>query len=447
MEQNYRTFYAAHVAEVQTRWEMALEAEDFMAVLVHSGTPMHSFLDDYEYAFRPNPQFLAWLPLTRHANSALLIVPGKRPTLFFYQPEDYWHVQPSDPESYWADHFDIEVVRDTGSWRQGLESHLPDASLRLGDVAAIGDSPMLSEAFASEWINPKGLVDRLHIARTRKTPYEVACTEESARLAARAHLEAERSFRAGESEFAIHMRYLAACGHTDAQLPYGNIVALNSHGSVLHYQVHEHTTPDPVRSFLIDAGCTCNAYASDITRTYAKEPCEFAELVTAMDTMQQGLAGQVRAGLDYKDLHLSAHREIAALLESFRIINVSADEAVETGLSSVFYPHGLGHFLGIQTHDVAGLIDNRGHDIPTPQGHPFLRLTRILEVGNLLTIEPGLYFIEPLLRGWRENNDRSAINWDKVDELAPYGGIRIEDNVLVLEGGCDNLTRRAFAEL
>ena len=68
---------------------MALEAEDFMAVLVHSGTPMHSFLDDYEYAFRPNPHFLAWLPLTRHPNSALLIVPGRRPTLFFYQPEDY----------------------------------------------------------------------------------------------------------------------------------------------------------------------------------------------------------------------------------------------------------------------------------------------------------------------------------------------------------------------
>jgi Xaa-Pro dipeptidase len=301
--------------------------------------------------------------------------------------------------------------------------------------------------FAADWINPEGLVERLHIARTRKTAYEVACIEHSARLAARAHLEAERAFREGESEYGIHMRYLASCEHTDTQLPYGNIVALNSHGSVLHYQARERTAPGRVRSFLIDGGCTVNAYASDITRTYAKEPGEFADLVSAMDTMQQELTGQVRAGLDYRDLHLAAHSEIARLLEAFGIINIPADEAVETGLSSVFYPHGLGHFLGLQTHDVAGLIDNGGKEIPRPEGHPFLRLTRVLEAGNVLTIEPGLYFIEPLLRGWRENNDPAAINWGKVDQLAPFGGIRIEDNVVVLEGGCDNLTRRAFAEL
>ena len=80
MERNYLTHYAAHVKEVQKRWEAALEAEGFSAALVHSGTPMYSFLDDYEYAFRPNPHFLSWLPLTHHADSVLLIVPGARPT-------------------------------------------------------------------------------------------------------------------------------------------------------------------------------------------------------------------------------------------------------------------------------------------------------------------------------------------------------------------------------
>jgi len=447
MEANYRSYYAGHVAEMQTRWERALEAESFMAVLVHSGTPMYSFLDDYEYPFRPNPHFLAWLPLTHHADCALLIVPGKRPTLFYFQPDDYWYLPPSDPEAYWADHFDIEIVRDADAWRQGLENHLPDAALELGDVAAIGDSPALAEVFTDKWINPTGLVHRLHIARTRKTTYEVACIEESARLAARAHAEAERAFHEGESEYGIHMRYLVACGHTDTQLPYNNIVALNTHGSVLHYQAREQIAPRHAGSFLIDGGCAVNAYASDITRTYAREPGEFADLVAAMDTLQQGLTAQVRSGLDYKDLHLVAYREIAGLLESFGIINVSAQEAVETGLCSVFYPHGLGHFLGLQVHDVAGLVDNEGNEIPRPEGHPFLRLTRVLEAGNVLTIEPGLYFIEPLLRGWRENNDASVINWDKVEELAPYGGVRIEDNVVVTEEGCDNLTRRAFAEL
>ena len=447
MEQNYRSYYAAHVTEVQKRWNEALEAENFSAALVHSGSPMHSFLDDYEYSFRPNPHFLAWLPLTRHPDSVLLIIPGKRPALFYYQPVDYWYLPPSDPEAYWAEQFDIEVVHDAGTWKKVLESRLREAGLERSDMAAIGDSPSLLEVFEAGQVNPKGLVERFHVSRTRKTPYEVACIGTSAQLAAHAHVEAERAFRDGQSEFTIHMRYLEACGHSDAQLPYGNIVALNSHGSVLHYQGREQQAPHKSRSFLIDGGCTVNAYASDITRTYATEPGLFADLVSEMDNLQQGLTARVRAWLDYKELHLLAHRQIAGLLESFGIINVSAESAVETGLSSVFYPHGLGHFLGLQTHDVAGLVDNESKPIPRPDGHPFLRLTRVLEVGNVLTIEPGLYFIEPLLRAWREDKDPAVINWDKIDELLPYGGIRIEDNVHVTEEGCDNLTRRAFAEL
>ena len=140
--------------------------------------------------------------------------------------------------------------------------------------------------------------------------------------------------------------------------------------------------------------------------------------------------------------------DIAGILKDFDIINTSAEDAVASGLSSVFYPHGLGHYLGLQTHDVAGLIaDVEGTPIPRPDGHPFLRLTRTLEAGNVLTIEPGLYFIEPLLRQWRETGDISAINWGKVEALAPYGGIRIEDNIVVTDGAPLNLTRDAFAAL
>jgi Xaa-Pro dipeptidase len=286
----------------------------------------------------------------------------------------------------------------------------------------------------------------MHVARTRKTPYEVACIDRAARLAAKAHVAAEQAFRAGESEFGIHLAYLAACEHTDSQLPYNNIVALNSHAAVLHYQARERAVPAETHSFLLDAGCTVHGYASDITRTYAHRNGEFAELVAAMDELQQGLTARVCAGVDYKQLHLEAHRAIAGVLEAAGIIRVSADAAVESGLSAVFYPHGLGHFLGLQTHDVAGLIDNSGEPIPRPEGHPALRLTRVLETGNVLTIEPGLYFIDSLLARWREQEDASVIDWGRVAALSPFGGIRIEDNVVVTDDGCDNLTRRAFAE-
>ena len=452
MSKEFKEYYAAHVAEMQNRWTAALDAENLQAILVHSGTPLISFQDDYEYAFRPNPHFLAWVPLTRHHDSALLVRPGKKPCIFYYQPEDFWYLAPADPESWWADHFDIQLVNQADGWCTGLFSKINGGSFGIQDVAAIGDAPSLAGTFEDDRINPPGLVNHLQVERTRKTPYEIACMREASQLSARAHVEAESAFREGESEFRIHQRYLGACEHADAQLPYNNIVALNAHGSVLHYQGRDAAVPDPVWSFLIDAGCTVNAYASDITRTYAardgaRAEDGFAPLVVAMDTMQQGLIAAVKAGLDYRELHLQAHRKIAGILESFDLIKVPADEAVATGLSSVFYPHGLGHFIGLQTHDVSGLTDNEGRAIPRPEGHPFLRLTRVLEAGNVLTIEPGLYFIETLLQQWQENGAAAAVNWDRVEALKPYGGIRIEDNVVVTETGSRNLTREAFAAL
>lgn len=431
--------YKAHVAELQKRWENALEKEGYEAVLIHAGSKLVSFLDDYEYPFRCNPHLLWWLPLTSQHDSALLVRQGRRPKLYYYQPDDYWYLPPADPESWWADEFEVIPVRNADAWKQaGINAQ----------TAYIGDADDLADSVSPAQLNPQRLLNRIHLERTRKTPYEIACMSEAARLGAIGHRAAETAFREGLSEYDIHQRYCMSIQLVDAELPYGNIVALNEHSAVLHYQAHEQERPADVRSFLIDAGATVHGYASDITRTYAASEGEFAAIIAAMDEMQQKLCLSVRAGLDYRDLHLRAHLDIAAILKEFEIIRTSPEEAVSTGLSSVFYPHGLGHFLGLQTHDVAGLIaDVDGTPIPRPEGHPFLRLTRTLEPGNVLTIEPGLYFIEPLLRKWRENGDVEAINWEKVEALAPCGGIRIEDNMLVTESTPRNLTREAFAGL
>jgi len=430
--------YTSHVMEVTRHWESALAAENYDAVLIHAGSKLVSFLDDYEYPFRCNPQLLWWAPLTRHHDSALLLRAGSKPKLFYYQPDDYWHLPPADPASWWADAFEIQMVRHADEWKQAIKAN----------TAYIGDAPSLLEAVDASDLNPRRLVNRIHIARTRKTPYEIACMAEAARLGAIAHVAAENAFREGLSEYEIHQRYCMAIQLIDAELPYGNIVALNDHGAVLHYQDPQQDAPDEIRSFLLDAGATVHAYASDITRTYAAHGGEFAELIRAMDSMQQQLCEAVLAGLDYRQLHIHTHLKIAEILRDFDLIKVSAETAVESGLSTVFYPHGLGHYLGLQTHDVAGLIaDAEGTPIPRPEGHPFLRLTRTLEAGNVLTIEPGLYFIQPLLRQWRENGDVAAINWEKIESLAPYGGIRIEDNIVVTGGQPRNLTREAFAGL
>ena len=264
MSVNDKNLYAAHVAEMQSRWASALAAENLDRVIVHSGTPMYSFQDDYEYSFRPNPNFLAWLPLPHHHDSVLLVEPGQRPKLFYFQPDDYWYLPPADPASWWADQFDIHVVTDADNWQQAIDAE-------ASGFAALGDSPALAGVFDSGQLNPASLTHRLHVERTRKTDYEIACMAEANRLAARAHRAAEEAFRQGLSEYQIHQRYLSACEHSDSELPYNNIVALNEHGAVLHYQSRERSVPTNARSFLIDAGCTCNGYASDITRTYAAE--------------------------------------------------------------------------------------------------------------------------------------------------------------------------------
>ena len=167
-----------------------------------------------------------------------------------------------------------------------------------------------------------------------------------------------------------------------------------------------------------------------------------------MEALQQELVGRIRAGVDYRELHLDTHRLIAGVLAESGLASGDADTLLQQGVTSAFMPHGIGHLLGIQVHDVAGFMENEsGATIDPPSGHPFLRLTRVLEEDMVLTIEPGLYIIDMLLEELRGTPGQGFVNWDVVDELRPYGGIRIEDNVRVLADGCENLTRDAFATL
>ncbi len=113
----------------------------------------------------------------------------------------------------------------------------------------------------------------------------------------------------------------------------------------------------------------------------------------------------------------------------------------------MFLPHGIGHLLGLQVHDVGGLQrTGDGGEIARPEGHPYLRLTRPLQPGFVVTMEPGLYFIDQLLEQARADGRGRHINWRRLEPLRAYGGIRIEDDLAVTASGCENLTRDAFAD-
>lgn len=433
----FNSLYAEHVRTLHTRTDTALAASGFDSLAIYAGRAPLLFLDDQPYPFKVNPHFKAWTPLRDAAESWLVYRPGEPLRLIFLQPVDYWHKPPALPVDYWTQHFNIEVIREAAQARAPLQ--------KLQRCAFIGEwrEEFADWGFAAH--NPERLLGLLHYPRAIKTTYEIACMRLASLRGAAGHRAAEVAFRAGASEFEIHMAFLRATQHTENELPYSSIVALDANAAVLHYQHQERQRPRERRSFLIDAGAEVAGYASDITRTYSAVADDFQALIDGMHELQQKLCAQVRSDVDYADIHLSAHRHIAALLRASGIISMEADDAVASGLSGVFFPHGVGHLLGLQVHDVSGFtVSPDGAEKARPEGHPYLRLTRTLQPGFVVTIEPGLYFIETLLNEARTSAHSQYIDWKEVERFRPYGGIRIEDNVACTNAAPENLTRQAF---
>lgn len=411
-------------------------------VVVFSGALRYHFLDDSSYPFRANPHFVYSVPLTDLPNSYVVFRRNEQPVLLYCQPDDYWHSVPGTPDPYWADFFDVRPISDISKAKAALPEGYR-APIFIGDV----QDP--SEALGIERINPNAAIHVLDIARTAKTQYELARMREASRFGAIAHTAAARAFHEGKaSEYAIHQAYLASIRAVDSELPYHSIIGLNEHAAVLHYQHRDRQAPTETRSFLIDAGANSAGYASDITRTYAADAGEFAALIDAMDALQQRLCAGVLEGIYYPDLHNTMHAELAQVIVEAGISKASTEALVERGVTRVLLPHGLGHYLGLQVHDVAGhQEDSKGTPTKRPERDPNLRLTRTLSNNEVLTIEPGIYFIEMLLSPLRQSDDKDLLDWTVIDRLMPYGGIRIEDNVRVNGQTPENLTRDAFSWL
>jgi Xaa-Pro dipeptidase len=427
--------YSAHIDELQKRTLNVLERENLQGLVIHSGKDLRIFLDDMNYPFKVNAHFKAWLPILDTPNCWLLVNGKDKPVLVYYQPVDFWHKVTPLPQTYWNDFFEIRILTNPAE----IDKLLP---YDKQDYAYLGAHIEVAQALGFEQINPVGVLNYLHYHRAYKTAYELDCLRQANQLAVVAHTAAKEAFFAGGSEFEIQQAYLNAIGHGENQVPYGNIIALNENAAILHYTVLEREKPQQHHSFLIDAGASFNGYAADITRTYAFEENEFAELIKAMNELELALVDGLKPGISYVDLHLECHLKTAQLLAQFGFVNMTAEAMVESGVVSTFFPHGLGHHLGLQVHDMGGFMaDERGTHIEPPEAHAFLRTTRKVEANQVFTIEPGLYFIDSLLANLASSEHAKAVNWQKVDDFRKFGGIRIEDNIIVHTGHNENMTR------
>ena len=431
---SWASLYSAHFDVWEQRFADACAACGVDGAVIFSGAVKFRRRDDIAYPFHAEPCFKAWLPYA-FPHAALRIVPGETPLLVYLRDENFWHMPAPEPRGFWSGRFEIRSVAKPEALARELGA--------VSRLAAIGDEAREAMGFSS--VDDPLLLSYLDFFRAFKTPYEVACIEEANRMGALGHAATQRALSGETSEFELNEIFCRESGQRESSLPYQNIVALNDHAAVLHYQHLDRQAPAQFRTFLLDAGADYNGYASDITRTCSPPDDPFGDLIESLDAMQRQLCAEARPGLSYISLNDRAHQLLAEVLAEHGIARCPADEVYERGITRTFLPHGLGHLLGLQVHDAGGRLEAPGEaERAPPAGHPFLRLTRTLETGFVVTIEPGLYFIPALLEDLRQDSAGKAVDWECVNRWLPYGGIRVEDDVLVTGNGSRNLTRPAL---
>jgi Xaa-Pro dipeptidase len=453
---NTSLLFTDHCTTVNTQLADAIRdsGTECDGVLIHSGSSHMHYADDHACAFRAWGHFLRYVPVDR-PDQFVLLIPGNKPCFFPLIPTDFWHDQHLDMPSWWADCFEICPLSDL--------SELPALISNRGRLAFLGEGVELATSLgiSQSLVNPAALLNWLDFERAYKTPYEVHRLADANVHALAGHQAAQDAFLDGGSEFDIHMAYLIACQVLDQELPYSSIVALNAHAATLHYQHKQrgqHKQRDSVTAanstrrqsnqvLLIDAGCRAYGYCSDITRTWVAPGVHpvFLKLLAGMEALQSRIINEISPGNSYLSLHQATHQLLAELLIDSGLCRGTPDQLVDKGVTYAFFPHGLGHLLGLQVHDVGGRqTDRHGTLTPPPAAHPALRTTRVIETGMVFTIEPGLYFIPALLDPLQASAHSRLVNWAVVDDLLPLGGIRIEDNIWVGPKGTHNLTRQGF---
>lgn len=432
---NVKLSYEKHIQRNQSLVKEILQRVKADYLVIHSGIAKYTFMDDRTYPFEVNPHFKAWLPVIDNPNCFVITDGVSKPELIFYQPEDFWHVVPEDPTDFWVDSFKLTKLQDKDKLK---------FDINLKNTIFLGEDIEYAKELGFIRTNDQELVNFLHYHRMYKTEYEQYCLKEASKIGVRAHKAAFSAFKAGGSEFQIQLAYLEAAAQSENQMPYGNIIALNKNAAILHYTDLQHKRFDPkdIHSFLIDAGGNFNGYASDITRTYSYRDDEFSELISAMEKAELELVQEVKIGQSYGEAHLKSHLKIAQILSDFKFIDLNAEDIVAKELVYPFFPHGLGHSLGLQVHDVgAKFKDDKGQLAEAPKEHPNLRSNRLIEANMVFTVEPGLYFIDLLLKKVKASENSKYLNWSKLESFSKYGGIRIEDDIIIHDDRNENMTR------
>lgn len=315
-----------------------------------------------------------------------------------------------------------------------LPPYRPETVIKIGQLM---DRPDVVKDHSSE-----DLIKAVVEQRSVKIKEEVEEMEKALSVTHETYSVAMRMTKPGiyEREIAGKMEGIVLShGYTIA---FPTILTIN--GQILHNHYHGNILKEG-QLLVIDSGAESSLhYASDITRTiptggkFSPKQKEIYEIVL---NAQGSSIDAIKPGTKFRDIHLQVARIIADGMKELGLMKGDMDEALEAGAHALFFPHGLGHQIGLDVHDMENLGENYvGYDDKTKRsekfGFAYLRFARELQPGFVMTVEPGIYFIPALIDKWKgENKFTQFINYEKIEEYRDFGGIRIEDDVLVTESG------------
>ncbi|MSU69137.1 MAG: M24 family metallopeptidase [Opitutaceae bacterium] len=292
--------------------------------------------------------------------------------------------------------------------------------------------------------------DEMHTLRTRqwfkharrsKDAHEIALIRRAAAATAPGYAKLHSLLRPGVTERALQIELEAEFFRHGATRPgYGSIVGSGPNAAVLHFEPSSRAAR-PGEFVLVDAGAEIDRYMADVTRTYVVgEPTAFQrDLYQVVLSAEQRAITRCVPGAEWKDIHLATAVEMVGDLVEMGVMRGAPESLVEQEAHTLFFPHGLGHMVGLGVRDGSGLQPGRSKD-----PRPCLRTLRMdlpLAPGYVVTIEPGLYFIPALLNDpARRERFHDCVNWPLAEQHLHIGGVRIEDNILVTPGAPENLT-------
>ncbi len=439
------------VSRLRERRERAARAWNVHrgVVLAPAGLPVPIVGTDLFHDFHAHAEHY-YLSGLAHPGAVLAFDPAEGWLLFTPQisiEEQVW-TNASEPLESQKERSGVDRVYEISELRSWLERHRGDA------VAVVGNHDLLHNPAGygiESWDALELDVDEelsehcsnvLSESRRAKDDAEIQAMRAAADASVAGHFLGIRHVRPGMTERQLQIEIEAEFFRNGSpRTAYGSIVGGGPNGAVLHFAPSSRHFADG-EIILVDAGAEIDGYASDVSRTFpagrsfTPHQADMYDLVLAT---QQRAIDNARPGVEYKDLHLRAALDIATGLRDLGILRGDPEALVDSDAHALFFPHGLGHMLGLATHDAGGCL--AGREPSDRFGLKYLRADLPLQPGYVLTIEPGIYFIRALLTDpERREKYRDAVNWERVDSMLDFGGIRIEDDVLITEDGAELLS-------